>query len=150
VPWALGGNGGGSGSDWGVPDSGPAGGGGAAPPPDARAALSALLNSPHPLDILADVSAYGPRGSVSRYHNPFSYTRALANEQRRRKGALRRGVERALGAAAAAATAAATAAGRWPAERLPQLQLPPQLALPPQLDGLARLWPVLWADTKQK
>ena len=68
VPWGLGGNGGGSGSEWG---DGTAEAGRLL---DARAALSALLNSPHPLDILADVQAYGPQGTVSRYHNPFHYT----------------------------------------------------------------------------
>jgi len=88
IPWALGGNGGGSGTDdddWlsGVSDDGgePAEGQGLM---DARAALSALLNSPHPLDILADVAAYGPQGTVSLYHNPFNYVRALRNEAARR------------------------------------------------------------------
>ena len=59
---------------------------------DARAALSALLNSPHPLDILADVAAYGPQGTVSLYHNPFNYVRALRNEAARRTE-WRRGTE---------------------------------------------------------
>ena len=82
VPWALGGNGGGSGSDG--EDDGSAEAGGAAVA-DARAALTALLNSPHPLDILADVAAYGPQGTVSQFHNPWGYARALAAEQRRRQ-----------------------------------------------------------------
>ena len=82
VPWGLGGNGGGSGTDG---DAYEEEGEGTGAAPDARAALSALLNSPHPLDILADVAAYGPQGTVSLYHNPFNYVRCLANEQRRRK-----------------------------------------------------------------
>jgi hypothetical protein len=67
VPWALGGNGGGSGSDE-LEGEPPAELQPAAQPQDARAALTALLNSPHPLDILADVAAYGPQGTVSQYH----------------------------------------------------------------------------------
>jgi hypothetical protein len=88
VPWALGGNGDGSEAvleeeaSLAAASGGGSSGGVAV---DARSALSALLNSPHPLDILADVAAYGPQGTVSQYHNPFNYVRALANEQRRRK-----------------------------------------------------------------
>lgn len=40
-------------------------------------AIWLLMNTPHPLDILADRGAYGDRGSISRYHNPDNYTRAL-------------------------------------------------------------------------
>lgn len=40
-------------------------------------ALWELMNLPHPLDILADPGAYGDAGSISRYHNPDNYTRAL-------------------------------------------------------------------------
>jgi ankyrin repeat protein len=84
VPWALGGNGAGSGSDEAAEaDAEAASAGGAVT--DARAALTALLNSPHPLDILADVAAYGPQGTVSQFHNPWGYARALAAEQRRRQ-----------------------------------------------------------------
>jgi hypothetical protein len=71
VPWALGGNGGGAEAELeedaaGMGTTGGSGGGSVAL--DARSALSALLNSPHPLDILADVAAYGPQGTVSQYH----------------------------------------------------------------------------------
>jgi hypothetical protein len=91
VPWALGGNGGAGGADdsWLADEDGGSGDGDAM---DARAALSALLNSPHPLDILADVAAYGPQGTVSLYHNPFNYVRALRNEAARRTE-WRRGTE---------------------------------------------------------
>lgn len=40
-------------------------------------ALFGLLNTPHPLDILADPNAYGPKGNISLYHNPYNYTSAL-------------------------------------------------------------------------
>ncbi|GFH12456.1 lipase_3 domain-containing protein, partial [Haematococcus lacustris] len=36
-----------------------------------------LMDSPHPLDILADPGAYLERGSISRFHNPDNYTAAL-------------------------------------------------------------------------
>lgn len=56
--------------------------------PDATAALDPLnltlgdailtfMNSPHPLETLGEMSAYGPAGSISRFHNPTSYTTAL-------------------------------------------------------------------------
>ena len=40
-------------------------------------ALFGLLNTPHPLDILADPNAYGPKGKISLYHNPYNYTSTL-------------------------------------------------------------------------
>ena len=43
-----------------------------------------LMNSPHPLDILGDPGAYGDSGSISRYHNPDNYTRALGGVLRAR------------------------------------------------------------------
>eukprot|EP00889_Picochlorum_renovo_P004312 jgi/Picre1/31342/NNA_006695.t1 len=36
-----------------------------------------LMNMPHPLEILGNPGAYGDSGSISRYHNPDNYTRAL-------------------------------------------------------------------------
>lgn len=72
--------------------------GGGDPYRDAGEALFALMNSPHPLDILADVAAYGPQGMVSQYHNPFNYARALANEVRRRNE-WRKSLEKGAGAA---------------------------------------------------
>ena len=83
------------------------------PPPvarDARAALSALLNNPHPLDMLADPSAYGPGGSVSAHHDPVRYAQALANELRRRREWRRPAAEAARAAAKAAGGAARRAA----------------------------------------
>lgn len=53
------------------------GGGAAAAVASARGALSALMDAPHPLDILGDPSAYGPEGAISRFHNPDNYTAAL-------------------------------------------------------------------------
>ncbi|KAK9862296.1 hypothetical protein WJX84_006672 [Apatococcus fuscideae] len=40
-------------------------------------ALAALMDFPHPLDILGEPNSYGPDGAISRYHNPDNYTRAL-------------------------------------------------------------------------
>lgn len=44
---------------------------------DLQAAESAFLNSPHPLDIMSDPSAYGAEGAISRDHDPRSYRRAV-------------------------------------------------------------------------
>ena len=43
-----------------------------------------LLNTPHPLDTLSEVGAYGPDGAISRFHNPDNYTRALGGVLRAR------------------------------------------------------------------
>jgi hypothetical protein len=40
-------------------------------------AILAFMNSPHPLETLGEWRAYGPDGSISRFHNPANYTRAL-------------------------------------------------------------------------
>ena len=53
-----------------------------------RKALLTLLNHPHPLDILGDPSSYGSSGNISRYHNPDSYTKALATCLRARRNML--------------------------------------------------------------
>lgn len=42
-----------------------------------RAALSVFLNSPHPLEILGDRSAYGTDGAVVRDHDMGSYLKAM-------------------------------------------------------------------------
>ncbi|KAK1279172.1 hypothetical protein QJS04_geneDACA007122 [Acorus gramineus] len=42
-----------------------------------RAAQSVFLNSPHPLEILRDRSAYGPDGSIFRDHDMNSYLRTV-------------------------------------------------------------------------
>mmetsp|Transcript_26268 Transcript_26268/g.86246 ORF Transcript_26268/g.86246 Transcript_26268/m.86246 type:complete len:854 (+) Transcript_26268:21-2582(+) len=52
---------------------------------DAESALYFLLNRPHPLEYLADIGAYGPKGTISRFHNPFAYSRVIAGELSRRK-----------------------------------------------------------------
>ncbi|KAJ1254266.1 hypothetical protein BS78_K098500 [Paspalum vaginatum] len=45
--------------------------------PQLRSAVSAFFNSPHPLEILKDGGAYGPRGSVYRDHDVNSYLRSV-------------------------------------------------------------------------
>ena len=40
-------------------------------------AILAFMNSPHPLETLGMWQAYGTEGSISRFHNPANYTRAL-------------------------------------------------------------------------
>lgn len=40
-------------------------------------AILTFMNSPHPLQTLSEMRAYGHNGSISRYHNPASYTKAL-------------------------------------------------------------------------
>jgi hypothetical protein len=66
--------------------SAPAGGSSAAAAPprphpreasSADEALAALMDNPHPLETLADPGAYLDSGSISRYHNPDNYCRAL-------------------------------------------------------------------------
>jgi hypothetical protein len=58
-------------------------------------ALWQLMNFPHPLDILADPGAYGEAGSISRYHNPDNYTRAIGGVLRARGVAYKTVVQRA-------------------------------------------------------
>jgi hypothetical protein len=41
-------------------------------------AILTFMNTPHPLQTLSEVRAYGPSGSISRFHNPQNYTDALA------------------------------------------------------------------------
>lgn len=36
-----------------------------------------FMNNPHPLNVLQSTTAYGQDGSISRYHNPDNYTKAL-------------------------------------------------------------------------
>ncbi|GIM12074.1 hypothetical protein Vretimale_15508 [Volvox reticuliferus] len=53
----------------------------AAVQPAARSVTEAvweLMDCPHPLETLADPGAYLATGSISRYHNPENYTKALA------------------------------------------------------------------------
>lgn len=40
-------------------------------------ALAALMDNPHPLETLGDPGAYLDSGTISRYHNPDNYCRAL-------------------------------------------------------------------------
>jgi len=48
-----------------------------APPKTLRDAIITFMNFPHPLATLSEYGAYGPNGSISRYHNPDNYTKAL-------------------------------------------------------------------------
>ena len=59
------------------------------PPQTLFGAVMELLDHPHPLDTLSEVTAYGPDGAISRYHNPANYTRALGGVLRARKAAWR-------------------------------------------------------------
>ncbi|GLJ36997.1 hypothetical protein SUGI_0749500 [Cryptomeria japonica] len=43
----------------------------------AEAAQSAFLNTPHPLEILSDRSAYGSEGSIARDHNSINYFKVI-------------------------------------------------------------------------
>jgi hypothetical protein len=47
--------------------------------------LAAIMDCPHPLDTLGDAGAYGTNGSISRYHNPDHYAKALAQLLRGRR-----------------------------------------------------------------
>ena len=58
---------------------------GAETPTSLAAAVMAFMDTPHPLDILADHRAYGTDGAISRYHNPDNYTRALGAVLRSRR-----------------------------------------------------------------
>lgn len=59
------------------------------PAPTLFEAIMELLDHPHPLDMLSEVTAYGPDGNISRYHNPANYTKALGGVLRSRKLAWR-------------------------------------------------------------
>lgn len=49
----------------------------ASEPGSVTEAVWALMDNPHPLDILGGAGSYGNDGAISRYHNPDNYTRAL-------------------------------------------------------------------------
>lgn len=44
-----------------------------------RAAQSVFLNSPHPLEILSERSAYGSEGTILRDHDMSSYLKSIRN-----------------------------------------------------------------------
>ncbi|KAF8067235.1 choline monooxygenase [Scenedesmus sp. PABB004] len=50
-------------------------------------ALAAIMDTPHPLETLADPGAYGNAGSISRYHNPDHYCLALGRLLAERRAA---------------------------------------------------------------
>ncbi|GLI69207.1 hypothetical protein VaNZ11_013780, partial [Volvox africanus] len=65
----------------------------AAAQPAARSVTEAvweLMDCPHPLETLADPGAYMATGSISRYHNPENYTKALARITHLKRQAERR------------------------------------------------------------
>lgn len=45
--------------------------------PDLRSAVQQFMNYPHPLQSLSSYGSYGPKGAISRYHNPDNYTKGL-------------------------------------------------------------------------
>lgn len=57
-------------------------------PGSVKAAIQEFMDYPHPLDTLRDSGAYGSLGSISRYHNPDSYTRGLSHLLRANRNAL--------------------------------------------------------------
>lgn len=55
------------------------------PARDVEEVLAAIMDAPHPLDSLSEPAAYGPAGSISRYHNPDNYCMALGRTLAERK-----------------------------------------------------------------
>ncbi|KAF3570727.1 hypothetical protein F2Q69_00058089 [Brassica cretica] len=55
-----------------------------------RAAQTVFLNTPHPLDILSDRSAYGSSGTIQRDHDMNSYLKAVRSVIRKEVSQIRR------------------------------------------------------------
>lgn len=55
-----------------------------------RAAQLVFLNSPHPLEILSDRSAYGSGGTIQRDHDMNSYMKSVRNVIRQELNSIRR------------------------------------------------------------
>ncbi|KAL3648096.1 hypothetical protein CASFOL_009064 [Castilleja foliolosa] len=55
-----------------------------------QAAQAVFLNSPHPLEILSDRSAYGSGGSIQRDHDMSSYLKSVRNVIRLELGRIRK------------------------------------------------------------
>ncbi|KAI3449412.1 hypothetical protein Pfo_006077 [Paulownia fortunei] len=55
-----------------------------------QAAQAAFLNSPHPLEILSDRSAYGSGGSIQRDHDMNSYLKSIRNVLRQELSRIRK------------------------------------------------------------
>lgn len=55
-----------------------------------RAAQTVFLNTPHPLDILSDRSAYGSNGSIQRDHDMNSYLKSVRSVIRKEVNQIRR------------------------------------------------------------
>nr|VDD08650.1 unnamed protein product [Brassica rapa] len=55
-----------------------------------RAAHTVFLNTPHPLDILSDRSAYGSSGTIQRDHDMNSYLKAVRSVIRKEVSQIRR------------------------------------------------------------
>ncbi|KAI3460764.1 hypothetical protein Pfo_017427 [Paulownia fortunei] len=55
-----------------------------------RAAQAAFLNSPHPLEILSDRSAYGSEGTIQRDHDMNSYLKSVRNVIRQELNRIRK------------------------------------------------------------
>ncbi|GFP80619.1 hypothetical protein PHJA_000205200 [Phtheirospermum japonicum] len=55
-----------------------------------RAAQAVFLNSPHPLEILSDRSAYGSEGNIQRDHDMSSYLKSVRNVIRQELNRMRK------------------------------------------------------------
>ncbi|EFJ41746.1 hypothetical protein VOLCADRAFT_98293 [Volvox carteri f. nagariensis] len=69
-------------------------------------AIWELMDCPHPLETLGDPGAYLASGSISRYHNPENYTKALGRITHLKRRAERRPERKLARVAMAAATKA--------------------------------------------
>lgn len=64
------------------------------PAPSLLDAVMELLDYPHPLETLRETASYGDEGTISRYHNPDNYTKALGTVLRARQRPWRALLER--------------------------------------------------------
>ncbi|KAK8998229.1 hypothetical protein V6N11_083622 [Hibiscus sabdariffa] len=55
-----------------------------------RAALRVFFNSPHPLDILSDLTAYGSEGTILRDHDMKSYLKCIRDVIRQEQNRIRK------------------------------------------------------------
>jgi len=122
------------------------------------AAVAALMDQPHPLEMLADKASYGDDGAISRYHNPDHYTQAVGGVLRARAGSSRwrplaelaeigRGEpgrqrrQEAEGGGASSCSSSAAAASASASAPAPAAPPSPDPPVPPPSPFLARLSP---------
>ncbi|GBF97105.1 triacylglycerol lipase [Raphidocelis subcapitata] len=101
-------------------------------------ALAALMDNPHPLETLADPGAYLDSGTISRYHNPDNYCRALGRllaDRREADGEALTRPSRVPGLAAAGPPRVAAGAVRPPAPRAEAAPAPAAAAREPAASG---------------